>query len=696
MRRARILQCKMSMKQGCGLDRFPMQDEHENGGQVGMLRPGAGAHAECREPESRANTGVPAVQPQDRICGLPTSGSLRVGRAHFGSTRVWKFEQDRARTDPCLRGEGNGVERVANDPPNPKIPGYGRGAGATVPAAPICHSVHGAGHRIVGGSRPRPRALERASDTVHFAARVRAVWADGVCPAGAYFGGPWVQSASQCMVSQSGSGVRANPAHPDHDWGTAQTRSARPARVSARGHGTSRRLGRRQGGVSHQRRRYGDAVAGSGLRQQDQRKLLVACTGGDAGAISVCGAGVSCRQWLGVHQPHGGQAAGQAAGGVHQIAAEPQSGQRPGGRQKRLGDPQVDRLWAHPHRARRSTAEVLRPVSESVPELSSAVRLRHRDRRSAGQAPAPISGRRLPDALRKTEVAAGGHAISQTRPELGEAGPHRRREERHRMGAPDAGRQSTPPPAMQVATPDTAYVLLRSPGAEGRGNAGPVESVENQTAVSHTFHRPLEISQQQRDSHISTAPACAGWKSGKPKPGFPLFHAVQAMMMTVLVSKPKTEERTSAAARPSHFSVSGLTGSPDFMLILRLENAHLKRSVKDLHVKRCYAHEGRRKVSSGKALRLCGAIVVALGTLYAFQIPFREFNGVEYRIGEIPRPVDWMEPTEWAFARLMYPPAAYARGFGFRYGSGRWTEGFSIWTQDYPRADRHFAQALRR
>ena len=110
---------------------------------------------------------------------LPKGGSLRLGRAHFSSTRVWKFGQDRARTGPCLRGEGNGVERLANDPPNPKIPGYGRGAGATVPAAPICHSVHGAGHRIVGGSRPRPRALERASDTVHFAARVRAVWADG-------------------------------------------------------------------------------------------------------------------------------------------------------------------------------------------------------------------------------------------------------------------------------------------------------------------------------------------------------------------------------------------------------------------------------------------------------------------------------------------------------------------------------------
>ncbi|HLI83249.1 MAG TPA: hypothetical protein VKV17_04980, partial [Bryobacteraceae bacterium] len=37
--------------------------------------------------------------------------------------------------------------------------------------------------------------------------------------------------------------------------------------------------------------------------------------------------------------------------------------------------------------------------------------------------------------------------------------------------------------------------------------------------------------------------------------------------------EPKTEERKSAATRPPHSSVSGLTGSPDFMLILRLENA---------------------------------------------------------------------------------------------------------------------------
>jgi hypothetical protein len=89
-----------------------------------------------------------------------------------------------------------------------------------------------------------------------------------------------------------------------------------------------------------------------------------------------------------------------------------------------------------------------------------------------------------------------------------------------------------------------------------------------------------------------------------------------------------------------------------------------------------------------------------LGTLSAFQLPFREFPGVEYQLGSIPLPPDWNEKTEWTFARLMYPPApgrrgGFGRGFG-RNGNGVWTEGNSIWTQDYPRADRHFVLALRR
>jgi hypothetical protein len=90
-----------------------------------------------------------------------------------------------------------------------------------------------------------------------------------------------------------------------------------------------------------------------------------------------------------------------------------------------------------------------------------------------------------------------------------------------------------------------------------------------------------------------------------------------------------------------------------------------------------------------------GAILA--GLLCASQMPFREFNGVEYRLGDIPLPPDYQEKTEWAFARLMYPAIAGGRyGRGFRFGGGDWSHGFSIWTQDYPRADRHFSQAIRR
>src|SRR5579864_3980207 len=98
--------------------------------------------------------------------------------------------------------------------------------------------------------------------------------------------------------------------------------------------------------------------------------------------------------------------------------------------------------------------------------------------------------------------------------------------------------------------------------------------------------------------------------------------------------------------------------------------------------------------------RLAAGLAV-LTVLYAFQQPFRQYPGVEY--GDFPLPPDYQEKAEWVFARLMYPPApggygrgGYGRGFGRGYGRSDWTQGNSIWTQDYPRADRHFAQAVRR
>ncbi len=88
---------------------------------------------------------------------------------------------------------------------------------------------------------------------------------------------------------------------------------------------------------------------------------------------------------------------------------------------------------------------------------------------------------------------------------------------------------------------------------------------------------------------------------------------------------------------------------------------------------------------------LCG--LACVGAIYAFQRPFREYQGMEYRIGQIPLPDDYREPAEWAFARLMFPPGPLN---GYRGRDWEWHRGRSLWTQDFPRADRHFALAVRR
>jgi hypothetical protein len=101
-------------------------------------------------------------------------------------------------------------------------------------------------------------------------------------------------------------------------------------------------------------------------------------------------------------------------------------------------------------------------------------------------------------------------------------------------------------------------------------------------------------------------------------------------------------------------------------------------------------------VFSGNHIRRAGAVllggVLIGGVLAAFQRPFREYPGLEYE--HFPLPSDYRQPSEWTFARLMYPPVGrYYGGFAF---FGSWKEGASNWTMDYPRSDRHFAAAVRR
>jgi Domain of unknown function (DUF4159) len=84
--------------------------------------------------------------------------------------------------------------------------------------------------------------------------------------------------------------------------------------------------------------------------------------------------------------------------------------------------------------------------------------------------------------------------------------------------------------------------------------------------------------------------------------------------------------------------------------------------------------------------------LAAAGVLCAFQLPFREYAGQEYN--DFPLPQDYRDKAEFVFARLMYPQGNWGIfGWLSRFD---WRSGRSAWTNDYPRADRHFVLALRR
>jgi hypothetical protein len=98
-------------------------------------------------------------------------------------------------------------------------------------------------------------------------------------------------------------------------------------------------------------------------------------------------------------------------------------------------------------------------------------------------------------------------------------------------------------------------------------------------------------------------------------------------------------------------------------------------------------------------LLLRAAVVVgipaALLGAVAAQEAFREYPSVEY--GEhMPLPPDWNKPGEWTFARLMFPGGPLDGYQATGRFTGPWQEGLSLWTQDYPRADRAMANAVRR
>ena len=80
----------------------------------------------------------------------------------------------------------------------------------------------------------------------------------------------------------------------------------------------------------------------------------------------------------------------------------------------------------------------------------------------------------------------------------------------------------------------------------------------------------------------------------------------------------------------------------------------------------CYPRNKAMPLRKGLQCAFFG--MACLSAVFAFQRPFRELPGIEYQMGEIPLPADYQEKTEWAFARLMFPPGPLNGYRGPRFG----------------------------
>ena len=94
--------------------------------------------------------------------------------------------------------------------------------------------------------------------------------------------------------------------------------------------------------------------------------------------------------------------------------------------------------------------------------------------------------------------------------------------------------------------------------------------------------------------------------------------------------------------------------------------------------------------SRAAALMVTLTISWLLASVAEAQREFREFPSFEGASTEAPLPADWNVPGELVIGRLMYPSSG-----GF-FGGGNWRQGYTSWTDDYPKGDRKLIEMIRR
>src|SRR6202049_646138 len=420
-----------------------MRDEPENERRGGsMLRVNEIHLGKAGTPDAAPDGRVHGGQSGGRVADGSTGGGARLHRDGAENAALPALEQRPAWHRAVFSGQGDGAQPGSVDAPVGPMAAHQTG-GRTTEVPPLFpRTIHGCRRESAGGGGCRTRRSIRPGGAAHSAARVSDIRQKRIPAFSRDFGVPFVQPAAFGALPKSARRGAPYAGPPDLHRRTAQARSARPPGVSARGYGSSGQPGWASGPVPHQRRGHGHAMAGGGLRGDHFRTSLDPGSRSHVASVSVPHPGLSLRQRLGVPQLHSCQAAQQAAGGVHQVAALSHHRQRSGRGQEWRGDPQAYRLRSHRRPTRRGVPKILHRLLQLLSQLPPSLRLRHARDRGARKAPALLSRRGLPYSLRETRFAPGLESVLET-------GHHRRvpvapgdAHERHRSSPTNAKSQT--------------------------------------------------------------------------------------------------------------------------------------------------------------------------------------------------------------------------------------------------------------
>src|SRR4051812_49919316 len=97
-----------------------------------------------------------------------------------------------------------------------------------------------------------------------------------------------------------------------------------------------------------------------------------------------------------------------------------------------------------------------------------------------------------------------------------------------------------------------------------------------------------------------------------------------------------------------------------------------------------------------RALTIIAAgLMLSVGAVYAFQMPFRTLISQEGYNNE-PIPADYLDHNEFVIGRLMYPNGGRGGFGGGGFRGGRWGPGGTSWVNGYPIRGPAFPRHLRR